>query len=127
MRINIQALGFDLTDALREHTQRRLRFALSWASQDVRKLTVRLSDVNGPRGGSDKRCRIRIPLPGTRGLVIEDTEADLYIAIDRAAERAERAVARRLERLRERRHDGLDAATAAEGRMLPQPGDPTAL
>jgi ribosomal subunit interface protein len=115
MRINIQALGFELTEALREHTQRRLQFALSWASHDVRKVAVRLSDINGPRGGSDKRCRIRIPLPGTRDVIIEDTEADLYIAIDRAAERAERAVARMLGRIREQHHERLDLTTEVPG------------
>lgn len=104
MRIDIQARGFDLTEGLREHTARRLQFALGWAGHGVRSVTVRLSDVNGPRGGNDKRCRIKIPLPGGQDVVIEDTEADLYVAIDRAADRTERTVARRLERLREHRH-----------------------
>lgn len=105
MRIDIQASGLDLTEHLREHTERRLKFALSWANDDVRAVAVRLSDINGPRGGNDKRCRIKILLPGTSDLVIEDAETDLYVAIDRAADRIERAVARRLGRLREHRHE----------------------
>ena len=75
---------------------------------------LRLSDINGPRGGRDKRCRIQVPFPGTRNVVIEDTEADLYVAIDRAAERAERAVVRRLERLREFPHARLAGREAPE-------------
>lgn len=105
MRIDIQARGLDLTEHLREHTERRLHFALSWASDDVRAIDVRLSDINGPRGGNDKRCCIKITLTGTTDVVIEDGESDLYVAIDRAADRTERAVARRLERLREHRHE----------------------
>ena len=108
MRIDIQAIGFDLTEGLREHTERRLQFALNWASHDVRTVTVRLFDINGPRGGNDKRCRIQIPLAGLQDVVIEDTETDLYVAIDRATERTERTVTRRLERLREHRHDRLN-------------------
>jgi ribosomal subunit interface protein len=114
MRIDIQARGFDLTQGLREHTARRLQFALGWSSHDVRSVSVRLFDINGPRGGKDKRCRIQVPFPGTPNVVIEDTEADLYVAIDRAAERAERAVARRLERMREYRHDRQPARAAPE-------------
>lgn len=110
MRIDIQASGFDLTDGLREHTKRRLQFALSWASHDVRKVVVRLSDINGPRGGNDKRCRIQIPLPRTPDIVIEDTESDLYVAIDRAADRAERSLARRMERQREHPHGSFKTA-----------------
>jgi len=105
MRIEIQAKGFLLTEALREHTERRIRFAFSWASGHVRKVMVRLSDINGPRGGSDKRCQIQIPMQSTNDIVIEDTEADLYIAIDRAADRAERTIARKLERDREHKHE----------------------
>ena len=52
--------------------------------------------------------------PGTPNVVIEDTEADLYVAIDRAADRAERAVTRRLERLREHHHDRLVGQAASE-------------
>jgi ribosome-associated translation inhibitor RaiA len=93
---------------------RRLQFALGWANHDVRKVNVRLFDINGPRGGKDKRCRIQVPIPGTQNVVIEDTETDLYVAIDRAAERTERAVVRRLERLREHPHDRLVGHEARE-------------
>jgi putative sigma-54 modulation protein len=108
MRIAIQARGFDLTEALRKHTERRLQFALSWAAHGVRTVTVRLSDINGPRGGNDKRCSIQIPIPGGQDVVVEDVEADFYAAIDCAAGRTERAVARRFERLREHHHERLD-------------------
>jgi ribosome-associated translation inhibitor RaiA len=67
----------------------------------MRKLHVSLSDINGPRGGRDKRCKIQVQLAGGKDVLIEDTEADLYHAIDRAAERADRAVVRRVEHLRE--------------------------
>ncbi len=113
MRIDIQTNGFELTDGLREHTERRLQYALSWASDDLRKVVVRLSDINGPRGGNDKRCHIQIPFSSGSDVVIEDTESDLYVAIDRAADRTERAVARRMERMREHRHERLDTKVAS--------------
>ncbi len=88
MNIHIRAQGFELTDRLREHTERRLRFALGWADDRLRQVSICLSDENGPRGGEDKRCRIQIAFPGAPNVVIDDTEADLYVAIDRAADRA---------------------------------------
>jgi putative sigma-54 modulation protein len=116
MNIDIQAKGFPLTEGLREHTERRLGFALSWASQDLRKIVVRLSDINGPRGGDDKRCSIQVVIPGVPDVVIIDTEADLYVAIDRAIDRTERSVARLLERQREHRYSASKSA-------LPFPGE----
>jgi ribosome-associated translation inhibitor RaiA len=103
MHINIQSRGFDLTEGLRGHTLLRMQFALGWAHQHLRRVTVHLSDENGPRGGEDKRCRIRIGVDGPQYVVIEDIQADLYVAIARAADRAGRVLARRLERQRLRR------------------------
>lgn len=124
MRITIQARGFDLTEGLREHTERRLRFALSWSNSDVCTINVCLSDVNKPRGGSDKRCRIRLKLVGAQDVVIED-ESDLYVAIERAADRTERTVAHRLERLREHHHDHLSSEASTEASIPPGTGSET--
>ena len=112
MKIDIRARGFELTEGLRQHAERRLNFALAWASHDIRKVSVCLFDVNGPRGGEDKCCRIQVALPKAQDVVIEDTEADLYLAIDRAAERLENSVARRLERKKEHKHGTFKKAIA---------------
>jgi len=104
MQIIIQARGFDLTAGLREHVERRLYFALDWAHDHVSRISVVLSDVNGPRGGEDKRCRIQVAVPGTADVVVEDTQADLYVAIDRTVDRAGRTLVRRLARQRRHRH-----------------------
>ena len=101
MRVDIKTNGFDLTDGLRDHAQRRLQFALDWAKHGVSRVSINLSDINGPRGGKDKRCQIHIPLPGNRDVVIQDTESDLYAAIDLAADRASHTLERRLERQRD--------------------------
>ncbi|HEY0061089.1 MAG TPA: HPF/RaiA family ribosome-associated protein [Telluria sp.] len=104
MRIVIQANGFVLTAALRNYTEQRLTQALGWTQARLSKLAVSLSDINGPRGGIDKRCKIQLQLSGGAAVVIEDTEADLYHAIDRASGRAEQALARRVGRMRRFSH-----------------------
>ena len=98
MQVDIQSRGFELTGSLREHVRRRLACNLPAGDTAIQRVTVRLSDVNGPRGGEDKRCHIAVSLNGLPRLVIEDTEANLYVAIDRAAERAGRTLQRRLAR-----------------------------
>lgn len=103
MQIDIQTLGFTLTDALREHTHSRLRFALAHGAETIARVTVRLSDINGPRGGADKRCHIHVAVAHQTDVVIEDIQADMYVAIDRATDRAGRALARQIERQRESR------------------------
>ena len=100
MQIEIYTRNFSLTQSLRSHIERRLGFALRTRYDRIRRILVRLSDVNGPRGGNDKRCQIQLSLPGQADVVIEDIQSDLYAAISRAADRASRTVTRRLGRRR---------------------------
>lgn len=109
MNIAIQSSGLVLTEGLRAYVHRRLKTSLGWAL--TRRLAVWLSDINGPRGGRDKRCKIQISLDHGKTIVIEDTEEDLYAAIDLAADRADRALARQMARTRKFTHD--KAATLA--------------
>jgi len=117
MQIDIQARNFTLTDALRNHAVRRLRFALTCCDQYIQRVIMRLSDINGPRGGEDKRCHVQVVLDGLGDVVIEDTEADLYVAIDRASDRAGRTLVRRVDRqktLSRRSHPIETGAQAAD-------------
>jgi len=100
MRIEIQARNFSTTQAMRAYIERRVGFALGTCYRHVMRILVRLSDINGPRGGNDKRCHLEVILPGQAPVVVEDTEADLYVAINRATSRARSAVMRRLGRRR---------------------------
>jgi ribosomal subunit interface protein len=95
IQIDIQSRNFSLTDALRSHAERRLRFTLTCYDDHILRIVMRLSDINGPRGGTDKRCHLQVVLSGLSDVVIEDTEADLYVAIDRATDRAGRTLIRR--------------------------------
>lgn len=111
MHIAIQSNGLVLTEGLRAYVHRRMKTSVGWAL--TRRLAVWLSDINGPRGGRDKRCKIQISLDHGKTVVIENTEEDLYVAIDRAADRADRALARQLSRRRAFTHDRMDMAAVA--------------
>jgi putative sigma-54 modulation protein len=96
MKIGIQCRGFSLTSAIAGHVHKRLDFLLGRGIRRLRRVDVTLSDLNGPRGGVDKRCLIKVSIDGLRPVVIEDVQSDLYMAIDRAAGRASRTVLRRV-------------------------------
>ena len=100
MYIEILAKGFEMTDAIRSHVERRLHFALGRFSGRIERVRVSLADVPGPRGGFDKSCRVHLRL-GRRdhsSVVVEHLAADLCTAIDLAADRCSRTVTRRLDR-----------------------------
>jgi putative sigma-54 modulation protein len=61
---------------------------------------VRTKDVNGPRGGTDRVCRIKVVLSGLPSVVFESRDSSLAAAVDGALAGVERAVRRTLRRRR---------------------------
>jgi len=103
MKLELRADGVDLTPDLRAYVERRLRFGLTRFGRRVRRVHVLLTDVNGPRGGDDILCKIRVDLAGHRELVVRQVHEDAFGAAARATERAAHGVSRRLEHLQARR------------------------
>ena len=60
MNIDIRGLSFALTPPIVDHVTQRVETAVAAlaASGPVRGVRALLRDVNGPRGGVDKRCRL---------------------------------------------------------------------
>jgi putative sigma-54 modulation protein len=96
MQIDIRSSNLLLNSAHRERIARRASFALSRLSQRIRRVEVRLADVNGPRGGIDKRCRVLVHLDGATPMLVEAQGGDLLELIDRAMGRIGRAVRKRV-------------------------------
>lgn len=90
------------TPAMTEYVRTKLSAALDRFAGRIGEVEVHLKDENGPRGGSDKRCRIVAHVNGAGVLHVEDLEAEYYPAIDRAAAKLKRAASRFFERRRDR-------------------------
>jgi ribosomal subunit interface protein len=100
MKHCITAKNVTIDDALHEHIEQRIYFAFSRFSPRISRVSVMVEDVNGPRGGIDKRCRIVVKLKRGGEVAVEATDADMSAAASAAADRAGRAVQRELERRR---------------------------
>lgn len=68
----------------------------------VERVSVRIEDVNGPRGGVDRECRVKVVLSGLPSVVVVERDASVAAAIDVALGAAERAVRRAVQRRRAR-------------------------
>jgi ribosome-associated translation inhibitor RaiA len=79
---------------LRELTERRVRFVLRRLGWMVPRAEVQMSDVNGPRGGVDKRCRVELRTDGAGSVVVTSTANDWRTALDNALARAARFLMR---------------------------------
>ena len=106
MQIDIQTKGFTLSKAIANHVKRRLKNALERRDERILHAQVHLSDINGPRGGVDKCCKVRIQLAGAPSIIVRDVSSSMYSAIDSAAQRISSNVGRRLTRMRNPKRPG---------------------
>ena len=77
---------------MRDTVERRVRFALRRLNALVPRADVQLADVNGPRGGLDKRCQIALRTDGAGEVVVSSVARDWRCALDEALARAVRHV-----------------------------------
>jgi len=96
MQIDIRPSNLALQPEHAERIARRASFALSRLSSRIRRLEVRLADVNGPRGGIDKRCRVLLHLDRGDPMLVEEKGSDLLALIDRTMDRMGRALRKRV-------------------------------
>ena len=64
-------------ESLHDAVTRRLYFALGRFAPQIERVTARVGDMNGPRGGVDKQCRIEVKLRGLETVVREARADDL--------------------------------------------------
>ena len=98
MQLTLQVRNSDLAGALRGYIDRRLRFALSRFGDHVGRVVVKISGLNGSRGGTRKGCHIAVDMKPVGRVVAHETDLDLYVAIDRATGRIGRLFSQRLQR-----------------------------
>jgi len=79
---------------LRDLTERRVRFVLRRLGWLVPRAEVQMSDVNGPRGGIDKRCQVELRTEGAGSVVVASVADDWRKALDNALARAARFLMR---------------------------------
>lgn len=79
---------------LRELSVRRVRFVLRRHVWMVPRAEVQMSDVNGPRGGADKRCQVELRTDGAGSVVVASVANTWRAALDQALARAARFLMR---------------------------------
>ena len=95
---NIRTMNVDLDEETRAYIRRKLGMKLGKFALSIERVTVRLRDVNGPRGGVDHQCRVKIVLSGLPSVVVEVRNESMQGAIDAAMTAAARSVRKALQR-----------------------------
>jgi putative sigma-54 modulation protein len=103
MRLQIRSRGIEVTEELRDHVGERVEQSLGRFVRHVGLVRVYLRDLNGPRGGVDKKCTIVVEVPQDGRVVVSGRDAVVHAAIAETSSRAAFAVKRHLKRRLTRR------------------------
>jgi ribosome-associated translation inhibitor RaiA len=110
---HVRVIGVELDDEDRALIRRKLGAKLGKFVASIERVTLRMTDANGPRGGVDHVCTLKVVLSGLPSVVVERRDASPHVAIDlvlRATEQAvRRSVGRRRMKPRRRRNQAQAA------------------
>jgi sigma 54 modulation/S30EA-like ribosomal protein len=98
---HIRTFGIYLNPNTRTSIRRKLDSKFRKFARSIERMSVRLEDVNGPRGGVDHLCRIKVVLRNLPSVVYERQDVSVDAAVGGALAGAERAVRKTLQRIHE--------------------------
>lgn len=102
MKISVRSKGVRVTHALQDYIHRRVRFATDRFAGRIGRVEVHLQDVNGPKGGVDKICRMSAEMLGAGRIEVEERQPGLLVAIYHATRRMARSISRQADPRRDR-------------------------
>ncbi|WP_437587826.1 hypothetical protein [Sorangium sp. So ce1000] len=94
----VRTFGVGVDEETRAHVRQSLGAKLGRFAPSIERLTVRFTDVNGPRGGVDVECDVKVVLSGHPSVVYQMRGHEPRETIDRAVPGIVRAVQSALER-----------------------------
>ena len=97
---HVRVIGLTLDEADRALIRRKLGMKLGKFVASIERVTVRVTDANGPRGGVDHVCNVKVVLSGLPSVVVERRDVAPHAAINLALRATEHAVRRSVRRRR---------------------------
>ncbi|MEW6991859.1 hypothetical protein AADZ91_14380 [Colwelliaceae bacterium 6441] len=98
MELSITDLNVDLSSEAIHRIRQKTRRMFSKIYDRVQAIKVTLDDINGPRGGKDKHCRVVILTKGMPDIVITDNQTSIMTAVNIALSRARLTLLRKIKR-----------------------------
>ncbi len=83
-----------LAPTVEKRVRKKLARRIGHAAPLVKRGTIRFEDINGPRGGVDKECRIKLVLSGRPSVQASDRGTSVEPAFERASTKVVQALAR---------------------------------
>ena len=98
MKILIQTKGLEDNQTIKHHGINQTHATLYRFDHLIKHIEIFIADENGPRGGIDKSCLIKVKMETGSELVIRAMAATSYAAMGGALSRTKQSLSRHLKR-----------------------------
>lgn len=100
MKIQINFGDVQRSDALVEHVEQEIAHTLKHLTERITRIEVHLRDENAQKSGPrDKRCSMEARPAGLDPMIVDATDGDIYTAVKKAAQKLERALKHRFDKM----------------------------
>jgi len=98
MKVIVKSGNLNVMQIHRDAIKQRIESVFHRTCHGVQKMTVTLSNVNGPRGGEDIQVKVQLLADTIPTVVVVDTKADWLAAVNSALHRVNNTLLRKLKR-----------------------------
>jgi ribosome-associated translation inhibitor RaiA len=98
MELTITDLNIELDNQNKARIRQKVSRTFNKICDHIQKINLTINDINGPKGGKDKRCRIVIHTKGIPDIVITDSQKSIGSAVNIALTRARVTLLKKLKR-----------------------------
>lgn len=99
MLIKIHARRLKMSEGLKKHAESKARLAVGLFGEKIRRIDIFLSDVNGPKGGEDMVCKVKVAAAKKSIILVQEKSETLRDAINTCMHRLKRSAARKFSKV----------------------------
>lgn len=103
MRIDIQTKELKLGQTFKQALKVKIRKLFQRNGADIRQINITFKDVNGPKGGDDKLCKVNVFVKGQH-ILVSARESTAYKAAASAIKKANAALNKRFDKSKNPKH-----------------------
>jgi putative sigma-54 modulation protein len=96
MYLNINTQNITLSGELRNKIRAKFALLLQTDQHKIQSIQLTLTDINGPKGGQDKQCQIRLNLSGIPSILISQRQSSMSKAFSCAYSKLTNTLRRKL-------------------------------
>ncbi len=94
MKIDIQAKQLKLGQTFKHNVKVKIRRLFQHNMDQINRIDITVADVNGPKGGPDKECKVNVSVGGGPNILVSTREASAYKAVTQAIKKASQTLRR---------------------------------